>query len=68
MIKLKTLKDFENSKWLDNNMPYGESSEGYEKEIVFLLRKQAIKIIKKKKEITTADWVEFFNITGEELK
>jgi len=50
MIKLKTLKDFENSKWLDNNMPYGESSEGYEKEIVFLLRKQAIKIIKKKKE------------------
>jgi len=31
MIKLKTLKDFENSKWLDNNMPYGESSEGYEK-------------------------------------
>jgi hypothetical protein len=32
------------------------------------LRQEAIKIIKRNKEITTADWIEFFNIEDEFAK
>ena len=60
MTELKTLKDLE-EKGLLNGYTHGEFSLVH----VPKLKAEAVKHLKIKKEINTADWVEFFGIEEE---
>lgn len=81
--KLKTFKEFENEEILGKLMTgYGLSSEYYEFEVLYILKKEAIKWIKAIEtcKVITSDygaepyeypvsWIKhFFNITDEELE
>ncbi len=54
---MKTLKDI--------NHPAGPFVDSDVDDFKLILKEEAINLLKKNKEINTADWVEFFNIEKE---